>query len=337
MQRGNDFGSIDLGQGYGHVHSPISQPPPRPLPPPGTEGLPHDFVQSLYREWHGLVRKAEALHGRDAALRCRATQRVGKRELEQLESELLDITGSLNTLGERLHAQRTLIQRVGLPDPDAESKVARLFAPPVSLPPRPQRKVQGWQWMMVVGVIGLLALGFASQWRTPPATTNTTASLAQEDFSAKWTATAGGGYRTSTPSYSNLSAASSGGTASRGMSDTRAAFGTWYTRHGYTIDALLVDVKAVASAGQAQSSVAMLVACQNLRADSRVALSVPPIPDSVSNAHWQSALRHAENAGNYCVAGIQNNAPATLQRGVSEMEAMANDLERMNAALDRLR
>lgn len=118
---------------------------------------------------------------------------------------------------------------------------------------------------------------------------------------------------------------------------TAAAVKKWYASNSDDIRKLRDDMLKIANAAALHSESRMFSACLDLHTSATVAQVAPAIPHSDTNRYYQSALRHALAAADYCATAIQRQSAATMRLATTEIELCTADLDRANAALDRLR
>ena len=104
-----------------------------------------------------------------------------------------------------------------------------------------------------------------------------------------------------------------------------AALTAWAKGGGLDkIDAITTDLGAIHDAG----SNATLVrdGCAELEASAAAAQFYKPIPQAAGQQHWAAALTAFKSAAGECLAGIDENKPALLQKTSADIDKGTTEL-----------
>lgn len=104
-----------------------------------------------------------------------------------------------------------------------------------------------------------------------------------------------------------------------------AALTAWAKGGGLDkIDALTTDLAAIHDAG----SNATLVrdGCAELEASAAAAQFYKPVPQAAAEQHWAAALTAFKAAAGECLAGIDENKPALLQKTSADIDKGTTEL-----------
>ncbi len=115
----------------------------------------------------------------------------------------------------------------------------------------------------------------------------------------------------------------------------------WYGSYGGIISTLEDDYGSVADTTMEylddDGSLGTIgSACQQLESDATSAQSLPAIPDTSIESPWSSAVSDSANAGESCVAGVDDLDAAAIQTANQEIMQATSELNQTTAAVNAL-
>jgi hypothetical protein len=90
------------------------------------------------------------------------------------------------------------------------------------------------------------------------------------------------------------------------------------------IDALTTDITAIHDAGSDATMVRD--GCAELEASAAAAQFYKPVPQAAAQQHWAAALAAFKAAAGECLAGIDENKPALLQKTSADLDKGTTEL-----------
>ncbi len=134
----------------------------------------------------------------------------------------------------------------------------------------------------------------------------------------------------STPSSTAPGSASASASASPTATPTAAtsvdaALTAWANGGGLDkVDALTTDLAAIHDAGSDATTVRD--GCAELESSAAAAQFYKPIPQATAQQHWAAALTAFKAAAGECLAGIDENKPALLQKTSTDIDKGTTEL-----------